>query len=323
MNIKDVLIKKISVGERWRTPSIDEIKSIAESIKEVGCLLEPIGLNKDHSLIYGLTRIEACKLLGWQKIPAIMHDVDPDTAKYMEHCENLKRRKPGTALEESEELSEMKKVFEKMHPQSKHGGNRTSPAEVASGKNCHLKSFAEETAKATGQSERTIRDKVAVAESIPSTVAAIIKDTPLADNRAELKRLGNLPEDQKLPVAKAIQSGNAETVKEAVATLPAKSAEPHADILAKMKADNAIIDGFSKRLKAIYKEVEESDLPLINDTCVQGILKSAIDNASGILRAAKGHDVCPYCQGKWCKHCHKTGYVTKEQFESAPQKRAS
>ncbi len=58
-------IDQIIVGERRRQADLDDVESLAQSIREVGHLINPITVNQDGELIAGLNRLEACRLLGW------------------------------------------------------------------------------------------------------------------------------------------------------------------------------------------------------------------------------------------------------------------
>jgi len=61
-------INEIKIGERLRK-EMGNIQELADSIKKQG-LLQSIGINEDNQLIFGVRRIEAVKLLGWENIDA-------------------------------------------------------------------------------------------------------------------------------------------------------------------------------------------------------------------------------------------------------------
>lgn len=89
----EVLISKVKVEDRIRK-DLGDIDSLAESIKEHG-LLNPIIITVGNVLIAGERRLEACKKLGWMRIPAQTVDVSVyDTEKkfYIEIDENEKRK---------------------------------------------------------------------------------------------------------------------------------------------------------------------------------------------------------------------------------------
>lgn len=61
-------ISKIKIGSRFRK-DMGDIQELADSIQKQG-LLQSIGVNEKNELIFGLRRIEAVKLLGWENIDA-------------------------------------------------------------------------------------------------------------------------------------------------------------------------------------------------------------------------------------------------------------
>jgi ParB family chromosome partitioning protein len=66
-------INAIVVGERFRK-DLGDIQGLAQSIKVVG-LLHPIVITTDGRLIAGERRLEACRSLGWTKIPVTIVDI--------------------------------------------------------------------------------------------------------------------------------------------------------------------------------------------------------------------------------------------------------
>jgi N6-adenosine-specific RNA methylase IME4 len=67
-------IKGIRIRNRFRK-NLGDIDSLAESIKAVG-LLHPIVVRPDGRLIAGERRLEACKQLGWTKVPVTCVDLE-------------------------------------------------------------------------------------------------------------------------------------------------------------------------------------------------------------------------------------------------------
>jgi len=60
-------LQAIQIGER-RRKDMGDIESLARSISDVG-LLHPIVVTSKGHLVAGARRLEACRLLGWKKIP--------------------------------------------------------------------------------------------------------------------------------------------------------------------------------------------------------------------------------------------------------------
>ena len=75
---------------------LGDIKVLARSIRAVG-LLHPVVVRPDGTLIAGKRRLEAARLLGWQKIP--VHVVDIDNLVEAEAAENAVRK--GFTLSEA------------------------------------------------------------------------------------------------------------------------------------------------------------------------------------------------------------------------------
>jgi len=116
----DVTISSINIDRPARQrKSIDEIESLAASIKAIG-LIHPIILevrqhsdgDLDNFLVAGERRLEACRSLGWKAIPArfiaehLAPDVDPEI---VELEENIKRKK----LPWKEEVAAIAKIHSK------------------------------------------------------------------------------------------------------------------------------------------------------------------------------------------------------------------
>jgi len=66
-------LTEIQIGERVRK-DMGDLNSLAESIKRHG-LLHPVVITSEKILVAGHRRLEAAKLLGWERIPATVIDV--------------------------------------------------------------------------------------------------------------------------------------------------------------------------------------------------------------------------------------------------------
>ena len=83
MQIADVVI-----GERHRK-DMGDLDGLARSISEIG-LLHPVVVTPDNRLIAGQRRLEACRRLGWDCIPATV--VDLENLAIGERDENMVRK---------------------------------------------------------------------------------------------------------------------------------------------------------------------------------------------------------------------------------------
>ena len=162
-------LDRIVVGENRRAVVEATVLSLMQSIREIG-LLHPITVQKigdEIHLVAGRNRLEAYKRLGtWDKIPAVLIEV---SARIAELDENLCRGNLSS-IEETRAIAERKQLYEERHPETKHGGAPGKAGggkrKVESGQNGHSgERHSAAAAKATGQSERTIRRKAKTAEN--------------------------------------------------------------------------------------------------------------------------------------------------------------
>jgi len=81
------VISDIRIGKRFRK-NLGDIEDLAKSIDNIG-LLHPVVITPQGELIAGQRRLEACKLLGWERIP--VNAVDLENIVQGEYDENMKR----------------------------------------------------------------------------------------------------------------------------------------------------------------------------------------------------------------------------------------
>ena len=85
-----VPISKITVNPGRREALPGDVKELADSIAEVG-LINPIMVDQSHTLIAGLHRLEAMKLLGRTEIECTVSDLDGLQVALAEIDENFVR----------------------------------------------------------------------------------------------------------------------------------------------------------------------------------------------------------------------------------------
>ena len=208
---QEVRISEVVISQQRRKTDAARVRNLAESIGEIG-LQHFIGLTPQKTLIHGLHRLEAFKLLGRDRIPAMIHEIDELHAELAEIDENL-TRSPLTALEESQALKRRKEIYERLHPETR--------AHAAGGHARHGSagdrvSFAEDTARKTNIGRRTIERAVAVAQMIPDDIQELIADTPITDQKSQLEKLARLPYEDQRPVAEKLAAGESKTVEQAI-----------------------------------------------------------------------------------------------------------
>jgi len=131
--------------------------------------------------------------------------------------ENLIRN-DYTELEKVRKYSRRKEIYLQLHPETGQGGSRQS--ESAEGtEGIKAPRYTEAEKKKTGESERKIQRYVQIGKALKKDVDPLIAQTPVANSQKELFELSQLPEDEQLQVAEAIQRNPDLTVEKARATL--------------------------------------------------------------------------------------------------------
>ena len=116
------LITDIRVGKRYRR-DLGDVGSLAASIAEVG-LLHPIVVHTDGRLIAGTRRLEACKLLKWDKIPTTVIDLEKIVRG--EYAENAFRK--NLTPEEKVDVRRAVEPLEKAAAKARRGGDHKGKA---------------------------------------------------------------------------------------------------------------------------------------------------------------------------------------------------
>ena len=158
-------INEVKINEGRRVTDQKKIKELADSIKELG-LLNPITVNEDGTLIAGMHRLEACKLLGYEEIKVNKINLSALLAELAEIDENLVRNELHW-LEIDKQLRRRKAIYEQLHPETKQGlAGAIGKHKRANGIMPSAKTFTKDTADKLGQSQSNIQRSVARAESI-------------------------------------------------------------------------------------------------------------------------------------------------------------
>ena len=231
MQIKIVKISGIKINPRNRQYKEDKAHEIAESIHEIG-LLHPVTIDADNTLIAGLHRLEAAKLLGWEEIPCTIFDMN-NAEELAEIDENLIRAEL-TELEKADLFYRAKEIYELRHPESKRfekvkqnlkpfmntdndtmslsdKGNNSNGLQADT-----IKGFTENTAEKLNNSARSIQRLIHISKNITPEVKNIIKNTAIADSKTELLSLARIEPEKQLEVVGILKNGNAKKVKEAI-----------------------------------------------------------------------------------------------------------
>ena len=135
-----VKISDIKVNPGRRGVLDNDVEELALSILDVG-LLNPITLTEDYTLIAGLHRLEAVKLLGWTEVECTITDLEGLSAELAELDENFARANLSP-LEMGDLLKRRKDIYEELYPETKAGTAQAIGMNKAKGNNvdCNLQS---------------------------------------------------------------------------------------------------------------------------------------------------------------------------------------
>lgn len=224
----------IDTSGRLRPVNTDRVLLIAAGMAEEGLRVpvevRPLNKKGRHPLITGGHRFEAARMLEWEEIEAEILDLTPDEAREREINENLYRA-DLTVLDRGVFLAEKKRLYEKKHPQVRHGGARADSTEQVAIFGDLVPRFTTEVQERLGLSERQIQRLVARA-ALPERVRSLIAGTPAADSGVDLDALLRLPPDEQIRVAQLMASGKTDappSVAAAVRALAGPAPQPPAD----------------------------------------------------------------------------------------------
>lgn len=198
--VSKVAVAEIMVGDPIRPPSEERIARLATSVKAVGLrspiIVRPAGRDRKLQLVAGYARLEAVKRLGWETVAAILFRGNEIEAKIEEIDDNFQNEL--VVLEKGILLLRRKELYERLHPEVCHGGDRKSE-KISSRQSGDLKlRFTEATSKRLGVPERSIQRAISRAERISVAARKQLLGTPLANVGADLDALTFLTVEEQL-----------------------------------------------------------------------------------------------------------------------------
>ena len=199
---------KINPGRREAEPKA--IEELAKSIAAVG-LMNPVTLDQNNTLIAGLHRLEAAKLLGWTEIECTVMGMDDVQAELAEIDENIVRTRLNRQ-ELCEQLLRRKEIYETLHPEARHGMRNGQTAKNANLASLETKSFAEDTAEKTGMSKRAVSRLVQIANNLTGDARRIIEAHDMTQDTA--LKLSRLSRDEQLEAASMLAAGTMQSVEQ-------------------------------------------------------------------------------------------------------------
>jgi ParB-like chromosome segregation protein Spo0J len=191
----------------WRLRALGDLEALRESIAAAG-LLQPIVVDPSLTLVCGAHRLEACRALGWESIPAMVTSLEGPYAQLAEVDENLCRREL-TVLERAEHIALRLKLWEQTRPPAAEVAARKKNAKRSE---APLVAFLDDTARRTGRGPAAVREELRIGE-LPEDVRATARETPIHDNKRELLALTRMPEEEQRRAVQAVRDGEAKSVR--------------------------------------------------------------------------------------------------------------
>ena len=189
-----IKISEIKINPGRRDTQQRNVEELARSIAAVG-LMNPITVTQDNTLIAGLHRLEAVKLLGWTEIECTVSDADGLQAELAEIDENFVRA--GLSHRElGDLLLRRKELYEAIHPETRQGQRNGQTAKNANFSLLETKSFAQDTADKLGVSKRTVEQLVQTAANLTPEAKKTIRDAGDKITKGAALKISRLPPDQ-------------------------------------------------------------------------------------------------------------------------------
>ncbi len=221
-----IQILQIKVSDNRLGADREAVQKLADSISKVG-LLNPITVDQEYTLIAGLHRLEAVKLLSWTEIACTVSSLDGLQAELAEIDENLIRHELDV-VDESDQLARRKEIYEALYPQTKRGAKNqyTRNLDVLTDTvTVSKKSFVDDTAETMKVSPRTVSRKIQLAKNLSPDAKQVVKKNGIGMKNA--LKISRLEPELQAEAASQLAAGTIQSVDEYRAT-PAAPAPPPA-----------------------------------------------------------------------------------------------
>ena len=194
-----IKISEIKINPGRRDTQQRNVEELARSIAAVG-LMNPITVTQDNTLIAGLHRLEAVKLLGWTEIECTVSDADGLQAELAEIDENFVRA--GLSHRElGDLLLRRKELYEAIHPETRQGQRNGQTVKNDNLTVLGAKPFSEDTADKLGVSKRTVERLVQTAANLTPEAKKTIRDAGDKITKGAALKISKLPPDQQAEAA--------------------------------------------------------------------------------------------------------------------------
>lgn len=217
----------IEVGPRLRPVSRAGVEAVKASIVELEVMKDRIHVRKKRDgsfvLLAGLHRLTAVRELFWPAIPVVAWRCTDDWARLMEIDDNLAGAEL-TPLDTAIFMAERKRVYEKLHPETKVGAKGLAAMNGVQMDKMSVWCFAKATAEKFGLSDRHVRRLIAAGEALEALDIDQLRASEKPITLSDLQTLAKIPEpSDRSAVCSALAGGAA---KNAAGALRALKAQP-------------------------------------------------------------------------------------------------
>lgn len=264
----------IVTDKRLRPASAAGVAALQASIQEVGIMKDPVHVRKKRDgtfhLICGLHRITAAIAMDWTEVPVVAWNCTDNWARLMEIDDNIAGAEL-TPLDTAIFLAERKRVYEKMHPETKAG---VAGAKARWDAN-DIVSFASSTAEKFGLSKRQIERIVAAGTALDHDAIRWLRDAPKPVTLKDLQIIAAADPTQRSQICIKLTNGKAKNAKAALKqlnALPGDEIRSAADLQyraletafsrANMSARRRFVEEHGATLKDLMSGVESASEPI-------------------------------------------------------------
>jgi ParB family chromosome partitioning protein len=221
-----IAIDQVNIGVNRRPLKEAKVAELMQSIKTNG-LLNPITLDQNLTLIAGLHRLTACKLLGLTEIEChVISYTNEEHARLAQIDENLIRNELEV-LERAELWLERDQILERMGLRARSGDNQytrrtpsipsisgskaegsaTGRSEASGGESVSPPSLTTlELAREAGHTDRTFQQGKQIARDIAPQVKEVIRGTPAAKSSRTLLKIARVGGEERKRAEEAEQA---------------------------------------------------------------------------------------------------------------------
>ncbi|XHC12323.1 ParB/RepB/Spo0J family partition protein [Labrenzia sp. ac12] len=215
--------------------------------------IDVVTSGKRFTLVAGAHRLTAAKIARWKDIDArILEPEDgqsADSLRLHEVVENL-ARKEFNALERCEALTELKRIYEALHPETRKGGKFGNQHTGGQRRLSDIVSFSQHAADSTGLSSRSIERAIAIFTGLSPEIRERLKGTAYAQKQSDLKTLAGLDADTQAQVLELILGDRPAVSSIADAVLKISGQEPESDTLKRQKTVSQYLPRLDRHFRA-------------------------------------------------------------------------